>query len=166
MMMTILDFAPGLAHALPETHALLRNANLVLHPCVSRVVLHGSRGLAGGCRPDSDIDLSLLVDIPTEIAPSALETLLQAAVEITRNSWKAVIEPDLAFIFETRACGLRCFEQAAWSEARCAIGGMDCFGLYKVQKGFDGFVVNAGIQVARMYPCLEIWRRARVCPEV
>lgn len=40
---------------IPNTVALLETSNLTLHPAVSRVVLHGSRGLAGGYRPDSDI---------------------------------------------------------------------------------------------------------------
>ena len=37
--------------------------------------------------------------------------------------------------------------------------GVDCFGLYKVQKGFNGILQNAGVQVKRMYPCLKIWQR-------
>lgn len=39
------------------------------------------------------------------------------------------------------------------------IQGVGCFGLYKLQKGFSGFVENAGIEVRRMYPCLKIWQR-------
>lgn len=31
----------------PETYDLLQRANLTLHPAVTRVVLSGSRGLAG-----------------------------------------------------------------------------------------------------------------------
>jgi hypothetical protein len=62
-------------------------------------------------------------------------------------------------IFETRARGLHCFTQTDWHEGLCVIGGVDCFGLYKVQKGFRGLVANAGIEVRRMVPCLEIWRR-------
>ena len=128
---------------------------------LSRIVLHGSRGLAGGFRPDSDFDLSLIVSIPRGIGESEIEPLLHTVYETTFSAWQSPIEPDLAIIFETRPCSLKCFEQTTWQENVCKLGGVDCFGLYKVQKGFNGLVTNAGIQVKRMYPCLQIWRRDR-----
>jgi hypothetical protein len=36
---------------------------------------------------------------------------------------------------------------------------VNCLGLYKTQKGFQGLVTDAGIQVKLMYPCLKIWQR-------
>jgi len=155
-----LEFNPAFSRSLPETQALLRVANFCIHPCVSRVILHGSRGLAGGFRPDSDIDLSLIVDLAGEISQPELECLLQSVYQTTQTAWQSAIEADLAVIFETRACALKCFEKTTWEERICPIGELDCFGLYKVQKGFQGLVTNAGIEVRRMYPCLEIWRRA------
>jgi hypothetical protein len=160
MMNQLLNFSPALVQRLPETCALLQSAHLVVHPIVARIVLHGSRGLAGGARPDSDIDLSLIVDLPASLGAAQLEPLLHAVFQTTFNAWRAAIEPDLAVIFETRACGLYCFTQTRWQDDLCSIGGRDCFGLYKVQKGFSGLVANAGIEVRRMIPCLEIWRRA------
>ncbi len=157
-MIRIRKFEPALAARLPETHAMLLRANLTVHPAVSRVVLHGSRGLAGGYRPDSDIDLSLIVDLPAQDDPSGMEALMQAVYETTQKNWQPGVEADLALVFDTHACGLKCFDQTAWQEGFCD-GGVDCFGLYKVQKGFSGFVSNAGIQVKQMYPCLRIWRR-------
>jgi predicted nucleotidyltransferase len=155
----ILDFSPTFAQCLPATHALLQAANLVVHPSVARIVLHGSRGLAGGARPDSDIDLSLIVELSASLETTKLEHLLRSVFETTFQAWQAEIEPDLAVIFETRACALHCFSQTNWHDDLCNIGGLDCFGLYKVQKGFIGLLTNAGIQIRRMYPCLEIWRR-------
>lgn len=152
-------FSTTLSQKLPATHALLQTANLIVHPNVARIVLHGSRGLAGGTRPDSEIDLSLIVDLPPESGATELEPLLHSVFETTFQAWQAEIEPDLAVIFETRACALHCFTHTIWREDLCTIGGLDCFGLYKVQKGFSGLVTNAGIQVERMYPCLEVWRR-------
>jgi hypothetical protein len=154
-----LVFAPLFAQHLPATHALLQTANLVVHPNVARIVLHGSRGLAGGARPTSDLDLSLIVALPAELGARDLEAFLGTVFETTFNAWQAAVEPDLAVIFETRACALRCFTQTSWRAGLCAIGGLDCFGLYKVQRGFSGLVTHAGVRVRRMYPCLEIWRR-------
>lgn len=154
-----LRFSPAFMQNLPDTLALLQSANLVVHPLVTRIVLHGSRGLAGGPRPDPDVDLSLIVDLPGSLPAAQLEPLLRAVFETTFNAWRSAIEPDLAVIFETRACALHCFTQTHWQENLCPIGGRDCFGLYKIQKGFSGLVTNAGIEVRRMYPCLEIWRR-------
>ena len=154
------DFSTDFARSLPDTHALLQAVHLVIHPNVVRIVLHGSRGLAGGARPDSDIDLSLIVDLPVNLEVTQLEPFLHEVFETTFNAWHSEVEPDLAVIFETRSCGLGCFTQKNWQDGLCSIGGLDCFGLYKAQKGFNGLVTNAGIQVKRMYPCLEIWRRA------
>ena len=158
-MAKTVEYEPKLISLIPNTASLLVTSNLTLHPVVSRVVLHGSRGLAGGYRPDSDIDLSLIVDVDSSTPISQLQSMLRKVVQITLSSWKSDIEPDLALVFDIRKCGLACFEQNAWNDSLCRIGGVDCFGLFKTQKGFDGFVTNAGVQVNRMYPCLKIWSR-------
>jgi len=150
------SFEPHFGTSLPATCALILSSNLTVHPHVSRVVLHGSRGLAGGYRPDSDIDLSLIVDTPQ--GPN-MERQLQGVLETTLNSWRATVELDLAVVFDIRNCGLKCFNQSTWNDKTCILGSIDCFGLYKTQKGFSGLVTNAGIQVKRMYPCLKIWQR-------
>lgn len=157
-MISVANFESTLA-ALPATLELLMSSNLVVHPSVSRIILHGSRGLAGGYRPMSDIDLSLILDILPPSAQPNLESFLREVLEITRTHWRAIIQPDLAIIFETAPCGLKCFDQTQWNQELCTIGGVDCFGLYKIGKGFNGFVTNAGVQVKRMYPCLKIWQR-------
>jgi hypothetical protein len=155
-MLKVNTFETSFARLLPETHALMRSANLTVHPLVRRITLHGSRGLAGGCRPDSDIDLSLIADLP----PGAdMEDPLRDVLETALNSWRAAVEPDLAVVFDIRGCGLSCFDRQAWDQQVCTQGGIDCFGLYKTQRGFHGLVVNAGIQVKLMYPCLRIWQR-------
>lgn len=155
-MVTSLNFEPYFATALPETHALLKAANLTLHPSVSRVTLHGSRGLAGGCRSDSDVDLSLIVDRPQ--TPDVTDPLREV-LETTFRHWQADVELDLAVIFDLRNCELACFEQMRWKEQFCQVGGTDCFGLFKTQRGYKGLVTHAGIQVKLMYPCLKIWQR-------
>ena len=154
MRLTELDFDPGFAVSLPETYALITSGSLTVHPSVSRVVLHGSRGPAGGYRPDSDIDLSLIVD-STRTSDAELQQVLQT----TLSQWHSQIELDLAVIFDIGNCRLACFEQTTWDTQVCQMGGVDCFGLYKLQKGFTGLVTNAGIQVKLMYPCLKIWQR-------
>jgi predicted nucleotidyltransferase len=160
--MRALAFEPELARRLPATAALLAAANLTVHERVSRVVLHGSRGLAGGYRPDSDVDLSLIVEPPPAGVQPGHNALLDEVLDATLRHWRGPVAADLAVVFDTHDCGLKCFDLAAWSDEAqfCTEGGVDCFGLYKTQKGFDGLVVNAGVQVRRMLPCLTIWRRA------
>jgi hypothetical protein len=158
-VINVVEFDSQLASSLPVTHTLLKSSNLVIHPAVLSVVLHGSRGLAGGYRPDSDIDLSLIVDIHQGDPISLLPTLLRDVAEMTLENWKGAIEADVAVVFDVRNCGLKCFEQTAWDDRICNLGGVDCFGLFKIQRGFDGFVTNAGVQVKRIYPCVKIWKR-------
>ena len=158
-MIRVTNFEPTLASSLPATFELLMSSNLVIHASVSRIILHGSRGLAGGYHPMSDIDLSLIVDAFPKPAQANLESFLLDVLETTLSQWQSTIEPDLAIIFETRPCALKCFDQTAWNNQLCTIGGVDCFGLYKVGKGFNGFVTNAGVQVRLMYPCFKIWQQ-------
>jgi hypothetical protein len=159
-MIHLQNFDSLLMTTLPETFELLRSANLVVHESVSRITLHGSRGLARNSHPGSDIDLCLLVeDVPAEATQPGLEARLQAVLDVTQSRWQGLIEADLAIIFDLRGCGLVCFEQTAWHEGICNVGDTDCFGLFKMQRGFHGLVTNAGIQVRRMYPCLKIWQR-------
>ncbi|MBN1188775.1 MAG: nucleotidyltransferase domain-containing protein [Dehalococcoidales bacterium] len=159
-MINIMSFVPGLILQLPATHALLKSANLVVHQGVSRIVLHGSRGTAGGFRPDSDIDLSLLVEPLDPFRPD-LAAYLDNIAEITFSQWQSPVEPDMAVVFDIRDCRLRCFDRTSWAEKEniCTEDGKDCFGLYKNRKGFNGLVINAGVQVRLMYPCLNIWQR-------
>jgi hypothetical protein len=152
----VLSFEPNFATSLPETYALMLSANLIVHPHVSRVILHGSRGLKGGFRSDSDVDLSLIVDLPRGVD---IESDLCDVVKTTLAHWRASVVADLAVIFDLRNCGLKCFDQITWNEQICQSGGTDCFGLYKIQKGFQGLVTLAGIRVKLMYPCLKLWQR-------
>lgn len=156
-MDSILEFESSFTTLLPETHTLLAESNLTVHSSISRIILHGSRGPAQRNRPDSDIDLSLIVEIdPTQ---PDLEGTLHQVFDTTKQTWKGSVELDLAVVFDTQACGLKCFEHAAWTEGICPCGGVDCFGLYKIGKGFNGLVEHAGIQVRQMYPCIKIWQR-------
>jgi hypothetical protein len=155
-MLNISNFLPELAALLPDTHRLLSSANLFVHPFVSLVVLHGSRGLAGGWRPESDIDLSLIVETR---GIQISQALFYDITRTTLDNWKSAVELDLAVIYDMKRCGLKCFEQTTWQQEFCQLGGVDCFGIYKIQKGFHGFLTHAGIQVQLMYPCLKIWHR-------
>ena len=145
---------------LPVTHSILQSGNLVIHPAVNQITLHGSRGLADNSRPDSDIDLSLLVSSP--IPPridNNLENLMRDVLDVTLSNWKSQIELDLAAIFSIRPCNFACFQVNNYDPRLCSMGGVDCFGIYKIQKGFSGFVLNAGIQVEKMYPLITIWKK-------
>lgn len=150
-------FDPSFVANLPVTAELLHRGNLIFHPAVARVVLHGSRGPAGGYRESSDVDLSLVV-VPAPSGRPELAALLRQVIQTSRAAWTGLVELDLAAVFDLRDCGLRCFEDAS-QERRCGHAGIDCFGLFKIQKGFSGFVEGHGIRVALIQPCMTIWRR-------
>jgi hypothetical protein len=159
-MIEINEFDPTFAVCLPETLRILESNGLKVHPAVSQITLHGSRGLARNPRPESDLDLSLLVSFS---APPAIDDglgkYLREVLEVTSHTWSGPVELDLAAVFPLRDCNLVCFQKATYDPAMCPTGGIDCFGLYKRQRGFSGFVLNTGIQVRRMYPCITIWRK-------
>jgi hypothetical protein len=153
-------FAPELTQLLPTTHALLQAAHLVVHPAVERVALTGSRGVGGSPRPDSDVDLSLVVDraaLPPD--EPARESLLRTVIATTRFAWRGPVECDLAAIYAERGCDLRCFSGQRDAPPACPQGDSCRFGIYKLQKGFAGYVPWAIIDLPKIYPLLEIWRR-------
>ncbi len=152
------NFCRDLNVRLPETCSLLGSANLVLHPRVSTVTLHGSRGLGGRPRPDSDIDLSLIIDTTGVTNPERLDALLRSVLETTLSHWQSQVELDLAAVFDIVGCGLTCFEREEYDTRLCPGAGVDCFGAYKIQKGFTGFVPKMGVRVERMYPCVVVWK--------
>jgi len=159
MMTKITEFDEQVPTLLPVTHALLKSANLTVHNKVTQITLHGSRGLAGCYRPDSDLDLSLIVDTGNYTSAPELESLLQSVLQTTVDNWQGDIELDLAIVFDVRGCGLKCFDQIAFDPQSCPHGGVECFGLYKKGKGFDGIVTSAGMKVKLIYPCISIWKR-------
>lgn len=153
-------FASELARLLPETHALLQAARLVVHPAVERVALTGSRGVGGAPRRDSDVDLSLVV-VGTALPADepAREQLLRDVLETTLLTWRGSVECDLAAVYDERGCGLLCFSGQRDAPHACPQGGGCRFGIYKLQKGFAGYVPWAIIELPKVYPLLEIWRR-------
>ena len=158
-MIKVEDFHPQLESLLPTTFAILQSSNLIIHENISSIVLHGSRGISNRFRDNSDIDLSLVANIPTKLA-SQTAKLLPIIFQTTMANWKSNVKLDLAVVFDVKCCQLRCFQQSIWDDQLCTIGGMDCFGLYKMGNGFNGIVNQAGVQVQLMYPCLKIWDRA------
>lgn len=147
-----------LDHLLPETAALLNRTRWNIHPGVLCVVLGGSRGLRGGFRPDSDIDLSLIID-PAALPPAEpeREAFLRTVIETALNSWQSPVELDTAAVFGS-AEALELFARQEYDEAlvaRCAPEVM----LYKVQKGFNGYVPNHVLDYRKIYPLVTIWKR-------
>jgi len=151
---------PDLRRLVPATFALLEDAGLAVHPLVRSVLLTGSRGYQGRFRQDSDIDLTLVVTGRYDPAVPASCAPLRAVIDATRRSWRSPVELDLAVAFDTRGCGFSCFAQSPGSSP-CGRGGIDCFGVFKIGKGFDGIVSGLRIEVARMAPWLRVWARTR-----
>lgn len=157
-MKRITQFEEDLAKELPETHALLAGANLVVHDSVEMVTLHGSRGPQGGARPDSDVDLCLTVERRAIDESPDAEALLREVLRMTAENWRGPVEADLAAAFDKSNCGLRCLDTREFDPELCP-STVDCMGVFKVQRGFDGFVTGPVNDCSKMYPLMVIWRR-------
>lgn len=151
----------SLAATCPDTDRILSDAGLTVHQRVVAITLHGSRGPRGDYRPGSDVDMCLIVDTMGVTERSELAALLRAVLDTTLAHWQGVVEADPAAAYDRQGCGLSCFERLTWDQAQCTIGGQDCFGLYKIQRGYDGFV-EQGVELRKMFPCLVIWRSAPI----
>ncbi len=128
-----------------------------MHEAVSRVILTGSRGLAGHPRPDSDIDLTLLVDTVALSSARDRAGLLYDVLQVTSSAWMGPCELDLAAAFDISGCGLRCFGTRSAADIDCRLMRPDCFGLYKTTKGFHGFVAPIGLLIEKACPMIAVW---------
>ncbi len=143
---------------LPDTFTMLRNSGLTVDPSVSRVILTGSRGLAGHYRSDSDVDLTLIVHESRMPDEPARRPFLHALLALTLGRWASPVRLDTAAVFDVCGCGLRCFDRAYLDPRPCPFGrGEDCFGLYKIRDGAGDYVTK-GLVVRRIYPAIRIWR--------
>jgi hypothetical protein len=154
------ELQPDLRLLLPETYEILRSANLVVHDAISCVTVEGSRGLRGGFRADSDVDLSLLVRPDALGAAKNNDAFLREVVGTTLDHWCSASELDTAVVFDKIGCGLLCFEVRTFADLSCGRARPDCLGVFKVQKGFDGFVPDIGLDIEKLFPILPVWRQA------
>ena len=154
------DFNPDLSLTAPETCRLLNSSGLTVHRAVERVVLHGSRGPSGTHRVDSDRDLPLLVKVPEGMNDNAADPFLREVLFTTLSAWTGFVELDLAAVYDMSGCGLTCFERRSYDPETLdkACTKQNCFGLYKIQKGYRGFVRDEDMNIREMYPCMVIWR--------
>jgi predicted nucleotidyltransferase len=157
-----IEISEEIKKKLPNTYKILKDSGLMIHPYVYKVVLTGSRGLAGNYRKDSDIDLSLLLDTMNLKSNEGEEKVLKKVLEITLSNWKSEIELDTAVVFDICNCQLSCFNCETSKEKLCKEKGIDCFGLYKIQKGFNGYVPKIGIDIERVYPMMTVYERKRI----
>lgn len=153
---------PCIQRLLPLTYEILTKANLTIHPYVDQVLLEGSRGLSNRYRPDSDIDLSLIVDSKMLFQAPNQEDILRTIVETTINNWESPIELDTAAIFDIHNCQLRCLSRKFSSDNICPDKGVDCLGIYKTQRGFNGYVPRIGVRIELLQPWITVWKRSSV----
>jgi hypothetical protein len=144
---------------LPVTYEILKEANLNVHPYVYKIVLSGSRGLSNSFRENSDIDLSLLADIKNFDSQMNQEQIFKEILNVTINNWKSRIELDTVVVFDICNCNLDCFNHEYFYDGICKKGGIDCMGLYKIQKGFNGFVPKMGVSIKLIHPVITLWER-------
>ncbi len=160
-MIVINEFRPDFAQLFPDLCEIFKRAPLVVHEGVASVTLHGLRGVSGEINDTSELDLRLLVD--SEQYPDVLhdEELLKEIMYTTLADWREKIKLDLTIIFDTRQCELKCFSQRSYTPTVCTGGGFDCFGMYKIQYGSPGFILNSGSNIRYIYPCITVWKNPR-----
>lgn len=157
-MIRVSEFEKSFEQEFPETCDLLRSANLQVDPRVYQIILHGSRGPAGGHDDASDIDLSFVVDDSGLEEGLEHDTFLKALLEETLEQWTGPVEPDLTAIFDSYGCHMPCLSNPRVNVDRCPHRGIDCFGAYRIQRRTPGYGIGHAMQVKRMRPCITIWR--------
>ena len=142
---------------LPETYKILKSGNLVVDEKIKAVFLSGSRGPANSFKTNSDIDITMILDNELINNPENCEEKLKQIIRYTIDNWIHEIELDTVLIYDNNHCDLKCFLENDISTCKCEK--TDCFGLYKIQKGFKGFVPKMGIDSREVFPIVMIWKR-------
>jgi hypothetical protein len=155
-MIHITRFNPDFSIKLAETCKLIGSSNFIVHESVEKVTLHGSHGISGHARIDSDLDLALVV--PNILPAADIAILLHSVIMTTINNWHGNVELDLAAIFDKSGCGLKCLNNQFFVPELCKKT-IDCMGIYKIQRGFHGFVEGPEIDCSKMYPLITIWSK-------
>jgi hypothetical protein len=156
MVISTRQFEPELTSELPDTRDLLLEANLVVHEAVSLITLHGSRGRLRGARSDSDVDLAFLVE--SDQISDNRESLFRDILKTTLQNWTGSVEVDLSVMFDKNNCDLHCMRGDGRAPVPCEDHALGCLGLYKIQKGFDGYVPDHIVDRSKITPYMIIWR--------
>jgi hypothetical protein len=105
------------------------------------------------------MDLSFVTDITsTGLADNRAGLKLKEVLLTTFEKSECPVELDLAAIFDRKNCKLACFDVDDYRQLLCPEAGPGCMGIYKIQKGFQGFVPPV-FEVQKMYPLLTLWKR-------
>jgi len=155
------EFEYDFTQAFPDLCEQLKRGPLAVHEGVAKITLHGSRGPAGGFKEDSDLDLCLLVDVVQYPDVRHDEELLKEILYTTLATWREKVKLDVRIIFDTRKCGLKCFNEREYKPGICN-SGLDCFGIYEIEDGQPVYVFNSGMNVKSIYPCIIIWKNPRL----
>jgi predicted nucleotidyltransferase len=157
--MEIHEYKPELKEKLPETYDILKASKIAVNPRVKKITLHGSRGLKGKFRINSDLDLCLVTDIDIQLIPEQhWDILLRRVLKTTLDNSKCPVELDVSVVFDHMGCGLRCFSVEKYEDLKCHLDASGCMGVYKLQEGFKGFMPPI-TRVEKMYPYITIWER-------
>ena len=115
---------------------------------------------AGGYHDGSDIDLCLVTDITvTHPEDKKAGKLFKEVLQTSLDNSECPVELDLAAIFDMKKCGLTCFNIDNIRQLECLEASTGCMGVFKTQKGFNGFVPPI-TNVRDMYPLTTIWERS------
>lgn len=143
---------------LPATYDIIVAGNLTIDDRIKMAFISGSRGPSYCYHPKSDIDISLVLDQEMISDPVQCENDLAEIIELTVNNWKSPVEIDIALLFTINNCDFECFYTFP-EDYRCKLKSPDCFGIYKIQKGFNGFVPKRGVDIDKVFPIEMIWSR-------
>lgn len=160
-MISINEFEFDFAQAFPDLCEVFKRVPLCVHEGVARVTLHGLRGAPGEIKDNSELDLRLLVDSDQYPDVRQEEELLKDMIYTTLAGWREKTKLDLTVVFDTRKCQLKCFGERSYNPTVCTGGGFNCFGIYKIQDGNPGFVLNSGTNIRYIYPCITVWNNPR-----
>lgn len=125
---------------------------------IKAVILSGSRGPSNSYRNDSDIDISLIVNEDQIMDPFMYEPEFKSILNHLLRSWKHEVVLDTALLFPVKNCAFECFFKKT-ANISCTNQELDCFGVFKIQKKFEGFVPKMGLDVNKVMPIEVLWKK-------
>ncbi|MCL2474637.1 MAG: hypothetical protein FWF37_00650 [Chloroflexi bacterium] len=158
--MKIRDYNVDFIKTLPKTYEILSSGGFNVHAAVIAVSICGSRGLKKSYAADYDIDLWMEVDIRTiptneELAKDFLDSVL----DTTLDNWQGHLPLDIFIAFDIADCGLHCLKSAAFKQCTLNVSMTDCFGVYRRNDNFRGFLNGKECRIEKLLPFMLVWRK-------
>jgi len=155
--MKIRNYDADFIKALPKTYKILSSGGLNVHAAVTAVAVCGLRILNKSHIANYDIDLWLEIGTRTIPADEKLaKDFIDSILDTTLNNWQERLSLNIFIAFGIVNCDLCCLKTTGFKQCSINASMTDCFGVYRRDDNFHGFLNGAGCNIGDLLPFMPV----------